>query len=207
MATETSIAREKSSKITQSLNGVAGTATGISVEESGIGLVRQTVITLSSVAMTIDEISDTDAGWGTVLLYTFPAGAIGILGSSGTLTPTLTSVVDDTLNASVALKYGIGTVAMSASITGGTPLTTGLDILPFTSQTAGSCNIAATANTAGTAGSVASHTSTIFPRFNGTSTAITAYLNIGVAAGDIDADATVTLSGTFAITWINFGDY
>lgn len=37
---------------------------------------------------------------------------------------------------------------------------------------------------------------------DGRSTAVDLFLNLGVAAADIDGDATVTITGTVAVTWI-----
>jgi hypothetical protein len=43
--------------------------------------------------------------------------------------------------------------------------------------------------------------------FDGTATAKDLYLNTAYATtGDVDADATQTISGTIVVTWCNLGD-
>lgn len=170
----------------------AAASTGCVASETGFGPLHQTLLTLSSVPMTL---ADATAGGGTKI-YDFPEGRILILGATGTMTFTTTSVLASTLNASVTGNWGVGTVVQA----NGTLATTEQDIIPTKNFTA-----SATINVAGSTTSSALASSA---QFDGTATAKDAYLNVGLATNtDIDADATVTASGTVLITWIQLGDY
>jgi hypothetical protein len=172
----------------------AGAANGATVtaSETVAGPLHQTLLTLSATTITV---RDVQTGGG-VKIYDFPEGRIGILGAVGTLTFTTTSVLASTLHASVTGNWGVGTVTQST----GTLATTQQDIIPTKNFTS-----SATVNVANTA---TSQPLAAAAQFDGTATAIDAFLNIGVASGtDIDADATVTCTGTILITWLALGDY
>ncbi len=159
------------------------------------GAVHQTLITLNATPVTV---ADTAVGGG-VKIYDFPAGRILILGCVGTMAFTTTSTLASTLNASVTINWGLGSV-LTAAQASGTLATTEVDLLASTNATA-----SATINVAGAAsnGKLAAAA-----QFDGTSTALDMHLNVGVAgATDIDGDATLTVAGTVVVTWINLGDY
>ena len=42
---------------------------------------------------------------------------------------------------------------------------------------------------------------------DGSSTALPLYFNLGVAAADIDGDATLTVNGRFNLLWTNMGGW
>lgn len=184
------------------LNNVAtGTAVaGIAVQEFATGGLRTTVITLTNVAITI---TDALAYVGT-LIYTCPKGRICILGGDlNAFVLTTTSAIASTLNSGVSVSVGIGTAIASS----GTLATTMQNISPgsgvavtnLTSSTV--INVAPAAVSAGSGQTVA----TII---DGTTTAVPIYLNLAVPTNtDIDADATVTASGTISFTWICLGDH
>ena len=173
---------------------------GISVEEFGKeGMLRRTVVTLTAVPVTL---TDSTQGGG-VLLYTFPEGVIEIVGAVCTgPVCTTTSVLSSTLNTGVTLTWGLGTVIQSAL----TLATTEIDICPGTGITPGAAVASTTINVAGTTtGGFRSATSKA--TFNGSTTPIKAHLNIGVpTAGDIDGDATITVTCQVEFTWMNHGD-
>ena len=104
-----------------------------------------------------------------------------------------TSVLADTLNTGVTCNWGLGSVTQANA----TVATTEQDFIQVTAFTASATVDVAGADSTGVgAGVLAS--------WDGTSTAINAFLNLAVAgATDIDADATVTVSGTIKITWVN----
>lgn len=178
---------------TKNIGAAAGT--GSTAVEYGNGLLHQTVITLAALPVSL---SDTNVGGGTKI-YDFPEGRIRVIGAVGTITPTTTSVLTSTLNASKTLSWGVGSV-QTTSQASGTLATTQQDIINAASATSSATiNVAGTAGNGKDGGDVA---------FDGTATAIDAYLNVGVpTATDIDADATITVSGTITITWEYLGDY
>jgi hypothetical protein len=164
----------------------------VSVVHKGNGVVNQTVFTLTALPITV---RDTEQGGG-IQIFDFPEGRMFILGSTGSCTFTTTSVIASTLNSGVSSRWGIGTVTQSQT----TLATTEQDLLPVTTFTSGTT--ISVANTA-TTGALAAAA-----QFNGTATPIDAFFNISVpTATDIDANATVTVSGTITITYINLGDF
>jgi hypothetical protein len=150
-----------------------------------------TVLTLASLPLTL---ADATTGAG-VKIYDFPEGRILILGATGSIAMTTTSVLASTLNAGVTCNWGVGSTTQA----NGTLATTEQDILQKSNITA-----SATVNVAG----AASNAFGALAAFDGTATALDAYLNVGVATGtDIDGDATVTISGTVTLHWMLLGDY
>lgn len=179
-------------KATKTESGIgAKNGDAVTVVEYGIGPIHQTDFIFTALPLTL---RDTQQGNG-VKIYDFPAGRILILGATGSITETTTSVLTSTLNAGVTYNWGIGSVTQA----NGTLATTEQDIIQTTAGTA-----SATINVAG----AASKGVGVLTPLDGTTTAIDAYLNVGIAsATDIDGDATVTITGTASITWINLGDY
>lgn len=176
-------------------NGAAVSASNVTASERGNGLVHQTVLTLAATPITV---SDTNVGGGTKI-YDFPEGRILILGAVSSLAFTTTSALASTLNAGSTINYGVGSVQTTTQASG-TLATTQQDLIPTTNATS-----SATINVAGgtSNGKLAASA-----QFDGTGTALDAFLNVGVAtATDIDGDATLTASGTVTLTWINLGDY
>ena len=165
---------------------VSGT---VSAAEYGDGTFHQTVLTLTNVPVTM---RDTEQGGG-VQIYDFPMGRITELGAAGTIAVTTTSELASTLNTGVTCNWGLGSVTQANA----TVATTEQDLIQVTAFTASATiDIAGADSTGVGAGVLAS--------WDGTSTAINAFLNLAVAgATDIDADATVTVSGTIKITWVN----
>lgn len=163
----------------------------ISVAEFG-GIVRKTIFTMTALPLTL---ADATVGAG-VKIYDFPEGRLLFLGAVGAFAFTTTSTLASTLNAGVTINWGIGSTTQA----NGTLATTEQDILPTTNATA-----SATINVAG-ATSKGKNTAVLF--LDGTTTAIDAFFNVGVAtATDIDADATITISGVLTLHWMNLGDY
>lgn len=167
-------------------NGATVTAT-----EAGTGVVHQTTLTLAATPVTM---RNTEQGGG-VKIYDFPEGRILVLGSTAAIAVTTTSILDDTLNASKTCNWGVGTTTQANA----TLATTEQDIVQVTTFTS-----SATIDVAG----ATSKGSGVLAVFDGTTTPVDAYLNLAVAgATDIDANASVTVSGTVNITWVNLGDY
>ena len=174
-------------------NGSVPTALSpyVTVVEKGQGLIHQTTFTITAMPVTV---ADATVGVGTKI-YDFPEGRVFILGGTGSAQFTTTSVLASTLNTGVSCRWGLGTVTQ----TNATLATTEQDLLPVTTFAASATiSVANTATTSQLAAAA---------QFDGTSTAKDAFFNISVpTATDIDADATVLVSGTITITWINLGD-
>ena len=163
----------------------------VAAAEYGDGNIHKTVLTLTALPLTL---RDTEQGLG-VKIYDFPAGRILFLGATGSVAGTTTSVLADTLNTGVTYNWGVGSTTQA----NGTLATTEQNILQTTNGTA-----SATINVAG----AASGGLGVLTPLDGTSTAVDAFFNVGVAgATDIDANATTTWTGTVTITWMNLGDY
>lgn len=170
--------------------GSSPVASVVATEFGASGL-HQTVLTLTDAPILV-----TDAlAYGSLKIYDFPEGRIHVLGCVATLAPKTTTAIASTINSGVAGAVGLGTAAASAV----TLATTMVDLLPSTViATSTTINVAAAAVTPVLAAAAV---------FNGTSTAIDAYLNTSITtATDIDADGTLAYSGTIRITWVNLGD-
>jgi hypothetical protein len=180
----------------------AAAANGVTVKEFGVGVVRQTVITLTDSAMTI-----TDAlAYASQQIYDFPAGNIRFLDCVATITMKTTSAIASTLNSGATISWGVGTAAASSLTLATTMMNampgSGESVNTFTSST--TINVAAAADTG-----ILSHTATArgLAGADGTGTPVDLYLNIAVPTNtEIDADATVTITGTITITWTCGGD-
>jgi hypothetical protein len=165
---------------------VSGT---ISATEYGDGAFHKTVLTLTAVPVTM---RDTEQGGG-VKIYGFPLGYTQRLGASGTIAVTTTSELATTLNTGVTCNWGVGSTTQANA----TVATTEQDFVNVTAFTASATVDVAGADATGVGVGV-------LAALDGTSTAVDAFLNLAVAgATDIDADATVTVSGTINIAWMN----
>lgn len=168
-------------------------ATGsIQVFMEQCGPLRQTTLTLNNVPQAV--VNGTE--YQGTKLFTFPEGRMLVLGVTASLQQKTTSVLASTLNASSTGAISLGTATASAT----TLSTTMVDLLPSTAFTS-----SATVNVAGTAVTAALAVSA---QFDGTATPKAMYLNTAYATTtDVDADATQTISGTIALTYVHLGDY
>lgn len=129
-------------------------------------------------------------------IYSFPEGRILVLGVTATLQQKTTSILANTINASVTGAIGLGTATASAT----TLATTMQDLIPTTAFTS-----SATINVAGTAVTSALAASA---QFDGTSTAKSIFLNTAYATTtDVDADGTQTITGVVYVSWVYLYDY
>lgn len=166
----------------------------LKVEETGVGAVRQTILTFTALPQTLPAATGTEFIGS--LLYTMPVGRIAVLGATGNFQQTTTSDLTTTLNASKTGQVGVGT-ATASNVTLSSTMQNIIPVTAFTSS--------ATVNVAGTAVSAAL---AAMAQFDGTSSAVGIYLNTAfVTDADTDAAATIAWSGTIVITWINLGDY
>lgn len=164
----------------------------VAAAETGNGAFRQTVLTLTDLPITM---RDTEQGGG-AKIYTFPIGRITRIGATVSLAMTTTSVIAATLNSGKTCNLGVGSVTQSQA----TVTTTEQDIVNVTAWTSSTVINVAGSTVAGVGPGV-------LDSLDGTSTAIVAFLNLAVAgATDIDANATITISGTVTMNWANVGD-
>lgn len=163
--------------------------TGVTVTETGNDGVHKSTFTLTNLSVTM-----TDAGaagcHGKQKIYTFPAGAIQFLGASYNLTT----------------AAGAGGISDTAALIGALgSLTVGTD-----NETLSGTEADLIASTTGTltagAGTLAAYKGLIATPFDGTSTAMTAFLNLVVPNADSSASDTLTVNGTITMTWVNLGD-
>lgn len=174
----------------------------VAAAEGGFDTFRKTTLTLTAMPMTI-----TDAlAYAGKKLYDFPAGRVKILSAIASLTFTTTSTIASTLNSGVTASWGLGSATASST----TLATTMQNMVPgsgetpktFTSST--TINVAPATVTGFLAAVSAAQLGAIL---DGTATAIDLFLNVAVPTGtDIDADATLSVSGTITIHWILEGD-
>ena len=185
--TEVSIHDSASTNITTRNVGAVNGST-VSAVEHGDGFYHVTVLTLTATPLTL---ADATVGAG-VKIYDFPVGQITVLNASGSVAETTTSAIATTLNSGVTYNWGVGTVTQA----NGTLATTEQNIINTTNGTSSTTiNVAAAAS---------SSTQTVAPlAYNGKTTAIDAFFNVGIAvATDIDADATTTWTGTITMSWM-----
>ena len=168
-------------------------ATGaIRVKNEQFGSFNKTLLTLDNVPQAVVDGTE----YQSTKIFTFPEGRILVLGVTATLQQKTTSELTSTLNASKTGAIGLGTAAATnVALT-----STMVDLLPTTAFTS-----SATINVAGTAVSAALAASA---QFDGTTTAKPVYLNTAYATtGDVDGNATQTISGTVVLCWVHLGDY
>ncbi len=183
--------QDTSGTVPTTVNIGANNGSTVSVVESGGAFYHQTVLTFTATPLAL---SDTNVGGG-VLIYTFPVGAITILGAVGSIAEKTTSTLSSTLNTGVTYNWGVGSV-ITTTQGSGTLATTEQDIIPTTNGTA-----SATINVAGAVSKGIRVGNAV--AFNGNSSAVVANLNIGIATGtDIDGDATTTITGSVTISWL-----
>ncbi len=182
--------------------GTVAVVTGLSAVEKGNGSIHKTILTLDEVdvATTDGSTPATDGAWGTKTLYTFPVGRLVIL-SAHAVFP-LGGLVATTgggtgLSDTADLGIGVGTVAAAQATEFG---------LSGTAE-----NIAAEMDVnlvAGASDAVETATNVTAAAHDGTSSAISAKLNLRTLGDDdhgVTADILV-VSGTITILWTMIGD-
>lgn len=171
--------------------GAKSGATVTATELAGT-VVHQTVLTLAATPFAV-----TDAlAYAGLKLYDFPEGRIFVLGCTASIQWAVTSARASTINANAAFDWSLGTATASNV----TLSSTMVDLLPKQDKTLSATD--AELNTASTGALAAA------AQFNGTATAVDLFLNGSFpTTTDIDADGTMTATGTITVTWINLGDF
>jgi hypothetical protein len=169
----------------------APTSGGISEDrasdaDASLAVVWQTTLTLALTgADDIDLPDGGDHGAG-LKVYTFPAGRILLLGA----VIDAVTAIDGASGDAAIVSLGVGTVEAEddATLTG-----TEQNVIPSTAVADG----ASTWKTALAASA----------QLDGTSTAVSLYVNAGVTDAVSASAVTVAITGTLKLTWINLGDY
>jgi len=181
--------------------GAVVSGIGVTASESGSGSFRRTVLTLVNTPLTI-----TDAlAYVGLKLYDFPAGRLRFIDTVVSVAVTTTSVIATTLKSGVTVSIGIGSVTASSL----TLATTMMNMMPGSAEAVKTFPSSTVINTApavvtGVLANIAA--AQVGAILDGRTTPIDLFLNLGVAAADIDGDATVVVNGTIQVTWINGGD-
>lgn len=172
---------------------------GLTVKHYNTGAGQfKSVFTFSAFALSITD----SLAYSGVKIYDFPKGKIHFKAAVSYLAFTTTSVIASTLNSGVTVSYGFGTVTASSA----TLATTMINVLAGTGQTVPTFTSSTTINVASTA--VTHHTLANPIPIDGSATALDLYFNLAVpTATDIDADATLTVTGTLVLEWSNLGGY
>lgn len=176
---------------TNAFTGTRAAVAGVSAKHVAFGPFVQTTLTFNEVAQAVVDGTEYQG----TKVFTFPETRMWVVGAVATLRQKTTSAIATTLNSGVTGAVGLGTATASAT----TLATTMQDIIPTTAYTTSTV-----INTAGTAVTAVLAAAAFF---DGTGTAKDLYLNTAYATtGDIDGNATQTISGSVVITWINLGD-
>jgi hypothetical protein len=178
--------------VTTYVPGTVGAATVTAVEE-GVGPVRVTTLTLSAFAMTMTNANAYIGG----KIYTFPVGRIALIGSLATMAFAVAGTRTGTINDNSTVDWALGSEAASAAALADTMV----DMCAKEDEKA----FAASGNGFSTSTSSALAAAA---QFDGTTTAVPVYLNLGLSdADDIDGDTVITANGTVILTWLHLGDY
>lgn len=172
----------------------------ITAVHEGDGPVIQTTLTLTDVELLAGN--TTGVSFGSVKLYDFPEGRIGILSTTAYF-PSIdwSDAARDGGDAPAATgsgDYSLGTTAADD----GTLTGTDVDILPSSAMLDPFVASVGRSN-AGTALAA-------MAQWDGTTTAVDMYLNALIDDADVsdgDAGAIVKFTGTIKFTWVNLGDY
>lgn len=206
--TNPSIRKDRSSRDANNVNvvGTVRTVTGLQVEESGFGVVRQTLFILTAMPLPGIPVAGADQ-FVSQQLYDFPAGRITVLDCTTSLTFTTTTALATSLVSGASVTYGIGSVAASTIILA----TTVLDLMPGSGESAPTFTSSTTVNVApatvkGFLASVAA--AQLGAKLNGTVTAADIFLNVSVLVDGsvVTNPGVLTVTGTVLVTWLNGGD-
>lgn len=175
----------------------ASRTAGVTAIEDGDPARHRTRFTLTTVAITITD-DGTAGAYGTLQLYTFPAGDILVERGRMTLTVATAGAPDTGLAAAAVLDIGVGESALAAAaeaLSGDYENLINLDDITLSSGdlSAAVTILEATGDT-----------------ITGNSTAGDpgeAHLNVACTAATCDASDTLTLTGEIDLLWYNYGDY
>lgn len=177
-----------------STGGAKASVTGLTLSHDGAGPYRKTKLTFTNVDIALVDEAGVVAYKGTKV-FDFPDGAILFLGAKADLALTKSSAG---VNADWDGDFSLGTVTASNNET---LASTEQDLIP-TTPTPQAVSGATTAKGVSTSTEACKV-------FNGTSTAIDAYLNFLVDDADHNVTGTpcnLIVNGTVELHWVNLGD-
>jgi len=171
--------------------GTLAVVTGLTVSHKQNGTNVRSTFTLAAVPQSV--INGTE--YQSTLLFTFPKGEIQIKSVQATLAETTTSAIAGTLNSGVTGAVGVGSTAAVST----TLATTAQNFIPTTAfVTSTVINVAA----ASVSPILGTGVSGDFFVLGSNTTAAKLYLNSAFATTtDVDADATMTWTGSVTVTW------
>lgn len=164
----------------------------VTAKEYGNGPVRQTVLEVVGLPVTVAN--TTGASFGNVKLYDFPKGRLIVLGNTVKWSRI---AFGSTIGATGSGDYSMGTTGtVDATLN-----STDVNLLP-SSAMADPFVSGVSTDTAGAALAAEA-------QFDGTTTAIDAYLNVIIDDADVSdgGSDTATFTGRITLTWLNLGDY
>lgn len=173
------------------VSGSGASPSGINAQarEAGSGVLHKTVVSFAVSPLTLTD----DAGvgqYGSIVAYTFPAGAIAVLGAVLDSDLTLVSPFITT----AAGDVGVG----STAVTDGDALATTEQNVIVTTEIAALVARVGPMNAASAAGVI----------LNGTASPASLYLNVRIDDNVAHATATTnTFTGTLTVLWSNLGDF
>lgn len=172
-----------------------GTATSgtIAAVHEIVGNVVRSTFTLTAARIPVTDAAGSGS-YGTLKLFTFPAGAIAYLGCRQNYTAFAEGSALTTAAGDAAFVIGLGSAALAAAADGALS-TTSVDI--------GSATATITLSGGTGTGTKTNFTATAI---DGTSTAATLNLNWSGSAATIDATSTIDVTGTITVNWILIGD-
>lgn len=171
--------------------GVQGNIAGLSVETVGVGAGFKSTFKFNGMALPV-----TDAlAYASQKIFDFADGIIRLKGGTAKLQFAVTTDRTATINPSASMTWSLGSVAASSI----TLASTMVDWLAKTTRTLdGTADALSTASSASAAAAAS---------FDGTSTAIDLFLNVGFETNtQIDADGVIKVYGTIILFWENWGD-
>ena len=172
--------------------GIGAPEGGITAVEYGDGLNHQTVLTIVDLSLAITN-GGFDAG---SKVYTFPEGRILIEGVVVSLISSITANFSASTNDLFVLGMGTTTTSVNAN---GTLSGTEVSLIPSTSNDTVGGTVTAFANGVALAASA---------QFDGTTTAVAAFINMGIpAANDSGANTNQLAGSVITLTWKSLGDY
>jgi hypothetical protein len=180
------------STVTGSTLGTAAAGTITAVHENS-GLFVRSTFTLTGAQVPVTDAAGSGS-YGTLKLFTLPAGAAVFLGCRQNYTAFAEGAALTTAAGDAAFVLGVGSAALAAAADGSLA-TTSVDI--------GASTTTITLSGGTGAGTKISSAATAI---DGTATASTINLNFSGSAATIDATSTLDVTGTITVLWSLLGD-
>lgn len=169
-------------------------AGSIAVREAQMGPFNATTFTLNAARITVTDGAGSGS-YGSLKIYDLPAGAISFLGSRQDYTAFAEGAALTGAAGDAVFEIGVGTTAIAAAADG--TLGNGVN------ENVGQAVAVTLSGGTGTGTAVDGAKTTAL---NGTATATDLYLNWSGTAATIDANSTISVTGTITVLWAHMGD-